>query len=162
MNTVPKFNFSSKSLEDTDRLGTAIAREASAPILIELVGDLGGGKTALVKAIAKGLGIKQTVKSPTFNIHLSYKNPSGIRLEHFDLYRLNDDEIVLNELKESLDDDSSIVCVEWAQHFTNHVAADRLVIGCHYISENEREYEITANGARAQKVLEGVSNVLSN
>ena len=58
MNTEPKYSYSSKSLEDTKKLGLAIAENIQTPMLIELSGDLGGGKTALVKAIAKGLGIK--------------------------------------------------------------------------------------------------------
>lgn len=162
MNTEQKFSFSAKSLGDTDRLGAALAKNITTPVLIELIGDLGGGKTALVKSIAKGLGIDKTIKSPTFNIHLSYESPNGKRLEHFDLYRLDEDEIVLNELHDSLEDDTSVVCVEWAQHFTKHVAADRLAISCHYIGDNEREYLFGAVGRKSQKLLEDVRHDISN
>ena len=156
MNTEQKLSYSSKSLEKTDRLGEALAHNLVTPILVELVGDLGGGKTALVKSIAKGLGITQTVTSPTFNIHRSYKSPKGAVLEHFDLYRLNDDEIVQSELNDALADSDSVVCVEWAQHFTKHTSANRLVINCHYVDENERLYEISAFGNKAQQILKEI------
>lgn len=156
MNTEPKYSYSSKSLEDTKKLGLAIAENIQTPMLIELSGDLGGGKTALVKAIAKGLGINQTVTSPTFNIHRSYESPGGTVLEHFDFYRLEDDEIVRNELEDSLQNQNAIVCVEWAQHFSTHLAKDRLTIECHFVNESERRYEITAFGQKATRIIEGL------
>jgi tRNA threonylcarbamoyladenosine biosynthesis protein TsaE len=152
MNTEPKYSYLSKSLEDTRKLGLAIAKNVQTPMLIELSGDLGGGKTALVKEIAKGLGITQTVTSPTFNIHRSYKAPNGMVLEHFDLYRLSDDEIVLNELIDSLNNPASIVCVEWAQHFLKSPDKNHLTIQCHYINENERRYDFIAHGEKAEKM----------
>jgi len=157
MNTEQKLSYSSKSLEETNKLGKAIAQSIVTPILIELVGDLGGGKTALVKSIARGLGITQTVTSPTFNIHREYKSPSGKLLQHFDLYRLSDDEIVQSELNDALADSDSVVCVEWAQHFTKHASANRLVINCHYVSENERNYEISAFGQSALAAIKEIS-----
>lgn len=137
-------------------MGQKLAEHINPPLLIELVGDLGGGKTALVKAIAKGLGIKQTVTSPTFNIHRSYIAPNGIKLEHFDLYRLSDDEIVLNELAECLEDPKTIVCTEWANHFSKLPNAKKLTIKCYYVSEKERRYEITAEGKEAKKIIQGI------
>lgn len=153
MNTEPKYSYLSESLEDTHKLGLAIAKNIQTPLLIELSGDLGGGKTALVKEIAKGLGIKQTVTSPTFNIHRSYQSPNGTVLEHFDLYRLSDDEIVLNELIDSLNNPSSVVCVEWAQHFLKSPDKNHLTIECHYINENERRYDFIPKGEKAKALL---------
>ncbi len=156
MNTEQKYTFSSASLEQSLELGQKLAKLIKPPILIELVGDLGGGKTALVKAIAKGLGIEQTVTSPTFNIHRSYQAPNGVKLEHFDLYRLSDDEIVLNELAESLEDPMAIVCTEWANHFTKLPKADKLVVECHYESENERRYVISGNSKKTNGIIQGL------
>lgn len=143
-------------MEQSSELGQKLAELIKPPILIEMIGDLGGGKTALVKAIAKGLGIKQTVTSPTFNIHRSYLAPNGIKLEHFDLYRLSDDEIVLNELAECLEDPKTIVCTEWANHFSKLPNDDKLTVECHYVSENERRYEITAKGKESEKIIYGL------
>lgn len=128
----------------------------STPQLIELVGDLGGGKTAFTKALGKALGVVQTITSPTFNIHRSYSYQDG-QLEHFDLYRLSDDEYVLNELQDCLQDPHSVVVVEWAQHFSNVLASDRLVIAFEYIDDTTRKLTLTATGPKSSKLLEAVS-----
>jgi tRNA threonylcarbamoyladenosine biosynthesis protein TsaE len=156
MSTEQKFNFNSKSLDQSLALGAKLSKLIKPPLLIEMVGDLGGGKTALVKAIARGLGIEQTVTSPTFNIHRGYASPDGIKLEHFDLYRLNDDEIVANELKDCLNDKKTIVCTEWANHFSGYLAEDRLVIESYYVSENERRYNFKSTGPKSSKIIEGL------
>lgn len=162
MNTKAKYSYLSESLEDTNKLGMAVAKNIQTPLLIELSGDLGGGKTALVKAIAKGLGITKTVTSPTFNIHRSYEAPSGKVLEHFDLYRLSDDEIVLNELIDALNNPKALVCVEWAQHFIKSPNKNHLTIECHFVDENVRRYDLYPSGDVAQHLVEELKNDLSN
>lgn len=121
--------------------------------MLEFVGDLGGGKTTLIKGIASGLGIEQTVTSPTYNIQRSYKIPSGGTLEHYDLYRLGDDEILLEEMREVIAGGDSVICVEWADHFRNHLTEDRFVVGVHFIDENTRRYEVRGTGKSTQKRL---------
>jgi len=121
--------------------------------VLEFVGDLGGGKTTLIKGIASGLGIEQTVTSPTYNIQRSYKIPSGGTLEHYDLYRLGDDEILLEEMREVIAGGDSVICVEWADHFRNHLTEDRFVVGVHFIDKNTRGYEVRGTGESTQKRL---------
>lgn len=142
-------------LQISSALAAKLATLIKAPQLIELVGDLGGGKTTFVKALGKALGVKQTITSPTFNIHRGYDFDGG-RLEHFDLYRLSDDEIVLNELEDCLGDLQSIVVVEWAEQFNKKLSDDRLVIKFNYIDEASRKLEISASGFKSQKLLEGL------
>lgn len=137
-------------------LGEKLAKSITTPQLVELVGDLGGGKTTLVKGMAKGMGITQAVTSPTFNIHRTYKAPGDRVLEHFDLYRLDDDEIVLNELDDALSDDNAIVCVEWANHFHEHLSDDRLIIECHFVSEDERQFIVMATGKQSAATVEAL------
>ena len=115
------------------------------------MGDLGGGKTAFTKALGKALGVEQTITSPTFNIHRSYEYPNGV-LEHFDLYRLSEDEIVQNELLECIENTKAVVVVEWASHFKNLLATDRLVIEFSFIDEKTRELRIIAKGKKSQKL----------
>lgn len=143
-------------MEQSLELGQKLAKLIKPPLLIELIGDLGGGKTALVKAIAKGFGIEQTVTSPTFNIHRGYQASNGVKLEHFDLYRLSDDKIVLNILAEKLKDPMAIVCTEWANHFSKLPRADKLLVECYYVSENERRYEISGNSKRTNDIVKGL------
>lgn len=121
--------------------------------MLEFVGDLGGGKTTLIKGIAAGLGIEQTVTSPTYNIQRSYKIPTGGTLEHYDLYRLGDDEILLEEMREVIMGGDSIICVEWADNFREHLTEDRFVVEVHFIDENTRRYEVRGTGESSQKRL---------
>ncbi len=137
-------------------LAAKLAKAIHPPQLIELVGDLGGGKTTFVQAMAKALGITKTVTSPTFAIHQSYEVPAGGSLEHFDLYRLTDDEIVGNELRDALAAGDAVVCVEWAQHFHSALTADRLIVQFEYVDEQQRQLTIQATGPASQKLVEAL------
>lgn len=117
------------------------------------MGDLGGGKTTLVKGIAKGLGITKTVTSPSYNISRNYELPGGGFLEHFDLYRLNADEIVESEIDEVIRSGQNIVVIEWAQNLGDELAEDRLLVELDYVSENSRQITCSATGSTSQKVL---------
>ena len=126
-------------------------------MLVELVGDLGGGKTSLTKGIAQGLGITKTITSPTFSIQRSYDLPQGGSLEHFDLYRLEDHDAIKSEIAEYLQDPNVIVVVEWAKDFISSLKPDHLVIHLHWLNEHDRELLISATGPQSQKVLESLS-----
>ena len=153
MNTNQKSLQLTTSLKTSLELATKLASFVDPPQLIELVGDLGGGKTAFTKALGKALGVTKTITSPTFNIHRSYYFEGGM-LEHFDLYRLADDDIVLNELQDCLEQPGSIVVVEWAQHFTKSLAPDYLSIEFVFLDENTRQVTLMATGPKSQKIIE--------
>ena len=72
------------------QLGEAIGRSVSGSEVLELVGDIGAGKTTLTKGIARALGIIEPVQSPTFTISRVYDSPKGLRLAHYDFYRLSE------------------------------------------------------------------------
>lgn len=127
---------------------------------MEFVGDLGGGKTTFIKGLAVGLGITQTVTSPTYNIQRSYKIPSGGSLEHYDLYRLGEDEILLQEMEEIIAAQDAVIVVEWADHFTKHLIKDRFVVQAKFIDENTREYEFSGTGDFTRGRLENVRSEL--
>jgi len=130
------------------------------------VGDLGGGKTTFVKGLAAGLGITQTVTSPTFTIHRAYKfggdgekGAATCSLEHFDLYRLQgqDRDVVIDELAELIDDISAIIAIEWAQPAERVLPSDRLLIEFHFIDEHTRDLEFVAKGTKSTKLLDVLS-----
>lgn len=98
--------------------------------------------------------------SPTYNIQRSYKIPDGGVLEHYDLYRLGEDGILLEEMREVIAGGDAIICVEWADHFREHLIPDRLVVEVHFIDENTRRYEIYGTGGSAQKRLMTAKQVL--
>ena len=108
------------SLEDTKNLGQEIAKEIlkrkdKSAFIVFLDGDLGTGKTTLVKEIIFALGIKEKVKSPTFTIIEPYElNDKNIY--HIDLYRINDpSELEMIGLREYLNESEAIIFIEWPE-----------------------------------------------
>jgi tRNA threonylcarbamoyladenosine biosynthesis protein TsaE len=95
--------------------GAAIGRTIGAPAVLALRGDLGAGKSTLARAIARGLGIDGPVPSPTFNLLFSYATPRGIRLQHLDLYRLEDPEEVWDLGWAELGTGFEVVLIEWPE-----------------------------------------------
>lgn len=131
-----------KSEADTESLGLMLAEAAEPGDIIALIGDLGTGKTALTKYIAKGLGIKEDISSPTFTIVKEYKS-GRLPLYHFDVYRLGcGDELMDIGAEEMLEGDGLCV-IEWADIVSDVLPADSLVVRLEYgSSENERIAEI--------------------
>ena len=106
-------DYISKSPSDTWEIGDAIGRRARTGEIYALYGELGAGKTQLVKGIARGLGIEdwEYVVSPSFTLMNLYEG--RLRLCHVDLYRIDEGEAELLDVAEFLDD--GIVVVEWAE-----------------------------------------------
>lgn len=100
------------SSEQTLKLGEIIGKSLKPGSIIALVGDLGAGKTVLVKGIAKGLEVLEEPNSPTFVIMNSYQG--RIPLYHFDLYRLSDEEELLGIGYEEYFFGDGVAAVEWA------------------------------------------------
>lgn len=102
-----------ESEEDTRKLGLAIAEAAEPGDVVALIGDLGTGKTALTRYIAEGLGVTNTISSPTFTIVKEYKS-GKMPLYHFDVYRLGDSEEFLDIGAEEYLYGDGICVIEWA------------------------------------------------
>lgn len=94
--------------------GEAIGREARAPLVVALAGDLGAGKTTLAQAICRGYGVAQPVTSPTFALVHEYAAPRGEVL-HLDLYRLDDDRALDSIGLDELLARDALVIVEWPE-----------------------------------------------
>ena len=121
--------------------------------VIELVGDVGAGKTTLTKGLAQGLGVSESVQSPSFTISRVYDGRDELRLEHYDFYRLSDPGIMKDELAESVADDKTVVVIEWGGSVSDILPADRLVIGISSPGEFERDVKLRATGDRSQAIL---------
>jgi len=113
------------SPEDTLNLAAKIGAKLRGGEVIELVSDLGGGKTVFVRGLAKGMGSKDQVASPTFTISREYK-AGDLELHHFDFYRLQDAGTVADELVESINDKMTAVVIEWSGIIDNALPKDRL------------------------------------
>ncbi len=83
--------FISNSIKDTQRIAAKLAEDLKPGDILALKGDLGAGKTAFTAGIAEGLGVSNSVSSPTFTIVNEYLN-GRIPVYHFDLYRLGDED----------------------------------------------------------------------
>src|SRR5437016_8538660 len=107
--------FISKSPEDTMTLGEQWGRAAECGRVIGLTGDLGAGKTQLVKGVARGLGLTDRVHSPTFTLIHEY-NGGRLPLFQLDLYRLaTREQIVAAGLEEYLSRPKGVAVIEWAE-----------------------------------------------
>ena len=104
----------SHSPGETEKLGEAWGREANSGLVIGLSGDLGAGKTQLVKGLARGLGVTTRVHSPTFTLVNVYTG-GRLMLFHLDLYRLdNREQILAAGLGEYLNP-AGVAVIEWAE-----------------------------------------------
>ena len=81
--------------------------------VIELIGDVGTGKTTFVRGLAKSLGIKGPITSPSFTISKSYTGQKK-NLIHYDFYRLEDPGIMVEDLEENIKNKGNIVVIEWS------------------------------------------------
>lgn len=121
--------------------GKNFAKSIKAPKVIELIGDVGAGKTTFVRGLAEGLGVKEQITSPSFTISKEYAFDGGI-LVHYDFYRLQNPGIMVGDLEENINMNDAIVIVEWADSVENILPADRVTINIKYCDDGTREIEL--------------------
>jgi len=124
--------------------------------IIELIGDVGSGKTTLAKGIAVGLGVKEYVQSPSFTINRVYKGRNNLTLVHYDFYRLDKAGIMANELQEVILDSNTVTIIEWAGVVEGVLPKDRLSIQLTSTSENSRKLVMKYGGKISHQIMEKV------
>jgi tRNA threonylcarbamoyladenosine biosynthesis protein TsaE len=132
--------FKSRSVEETLALGEKIAAMLRPPMVVILRGEVGAGKTTLVKGVAAALGAarEDEVTSPTFTIVHEYVGTS-VRLFHLDLYRLETEEqIAVLGLDEMASCENSLVLIEWGERFESIVKIAGGEIYMEHGEEDER------------------------
>lgn len=139
------------------RLGQVIGRSLKGGEVIELVGDIGAGKTTLTKGIAEGLDIAEPVQSPTFTISRVYQSPRGLTLAHYDFYRLGEAGIMAEEIREVTMQPQTVTVVEWAGAVEQVLPADRLTARILAIDEQSRRVTLSAGGPTSQALLAAIS-----
>ena len=131
------------SEQEVEAYGIRLGREARPGQVIALTGDLGAGKTTLTKAIARGLGISETVTSPTFTIVKEYRS-GRLPLFHFDVYRIGDVEEMYELGYEEYFFGDGVCVIEWADLIEELIPEDALKISIAYgQDEEERIYTCT-------------------
>ncbi|PSO43141.1 tRNA (adenosine(37)-N6)-threonylcarbamoyltransferase complex ATPase subunit type 1 TsaE [Candidatus Saccharibacteria bacterium QS_5_54_17] len=133
----------SKSPDDTSRVGEQIGINLDGGEILELIGDVGSGKTVFVRGLATAVGSADQVTSPTFTISRIYSG-EGIEVHHFDFYRLQDPGLMRAELQESVADPEVVVVTEWSDVVADVLPPERLRIAFTPISETSRRLEISA------------------
>jgi tRNA threonylcarbamoyladenosine biosynthesis protein TsaE len=133
------FAITTKNAEETINTGIEIAKHLGDKSIVALYGDLGSGKTQLVKGICKGLGVGQTVNSPTFIIVNEYSSPSFPKIYHFDLYRMKTQDEILNIGFDDYITTGNIVLIEWPEHVEDILPRDTIKIHLAHTSANENE-----------------------
>ena len=133
------------SADETIALGRSLAELLTPPKLVLLRGDLGAGKTTLVKGIAEAFHAASAddVTSPTFTLIHEYRGPSAV-LFHIDLYRIDTQRELDTLALDDLFSDNSILLIEWGEKFPRFVQECDVEIDLDRTGENERTVRISA------------------
>ncbi len=141
-----------KSAAETDRLGRAIGRSARGGEVVALYGELGSGKTALVRGLAAGLGASpHAVSSPTFVLIHEYHG--RVRLAHADLYRIESATELPHIGLSDYEDGRTVIAIEWADKAGEELPGDRLDIHLRHQGPTTREITIKPTGPQARRLL---------
>jgi tRNA threonylcarbamoyladenosine biosynthesis protein TsaE len=132
------------SAEETIAFGRALAAELTPPLLILLRGDLGAGKTTLVKGIAEGFAAAsaEDVTSPTFTLVHEYRSTRAT-LYHIDLYRVDTDRELETLGLDDLMGPDSILLIEWGEKVARFVRERNVEIILERIGEDDRRIQVT-------------------
>lgn len=122
----------------TEKFGERLGQQLKGNEVIELISDLGGGKTTLVRGIARGAGSKDVVGSPTFMLSKVYKAPK-FGIHHFDFYRLNEAGLIEHELHDILEDSKAVVIIEWGEVVQHVLPEKRLTVHINKTNQEGRE-----------------------
>lgn len=140
--------------EQLDALGVRLGSLLKGGEAIELIGDVGAGKTTLVKAIANGMGVSDTVGSPSYTLSQTYDAADGKQLVHYDFYRLSDPGILMQELHEVLTQSHAVVAIEWADIVADVLPADHMQVHIIPTSDDGRRIVCKAGGDVSRRLLE--------
>lgn len=141
------------SLKQTRELAMKIASLLPLPSLLTLSGDLGAGKTTFTKGLALGLGIEDTVTSPTFTILKSYEG-EDVTLHHMDAYRL---EGIVQDLgfEEEIYDENAVCVIEWSHFIEYALPEERLEIKI-LLDGEDRIFTFIPKGKKYEEVVEAL------
>ena len=140
-----------KSPSETEAVGAALARVLQPGAVIAYRGDLGAGKTAFTRGLARGLGVKENVTSPTFTIVNEYLS-GRMPLFHFDMYRLGSEDELFDIGWEDYLERGGVCAVEWSENVWGAME-DAIVITISRLDEDTRKIEIEGGDSLADPGL---------
>jgi tRNA threonylcarbamoyladenosine biosynthesis protein TsaE len=138
--------FTTKSPEETIALGRELAAMLRPPKLVVLRGDLGAGKTTLVKGIAQGFqaASEEDVTSPTFTLVHEYRGPAAT-VYHIDLYRVDTPRELETLGLDDLMSESSVLLIEWGEKFARFERERDVEIAIERVGEEERKFSVASS-----------------
>jgi tRNA threonylcarbamoyladenosine biosynthesis protein TsaE len=141
-----------KDLDHLFQFASQLAMRVWPGLIILLDGELGAGKTTFVKALAKSIGIKALITSPTFTLIQEYDGV--LPMTHLDLYRLDDLEALYHlDLQTYFTRTEGVTCIEWAEKLGELAPLSYLKIRFEYGDKNERLLTMSAEGVAVQEML---------
>ena len=152
-----KYEIICKNLDDTKNLAYKFAKLIEDNgCFINLYGEIGAGKTAFVKLVAKAIGITEKVTSPSFVILNEYHS-AKIPVYHFDLYRLENEGVktITDELRE-YSEGQQITFVEWAEFSQNEIPFNHIKINVTYEDNDYRKYSFEGFGKDCIAIVKGL------
>ena len=138
--------FKTNSADETTALGRKLVEHLRPPKLVLLRGDLGAGKTTLIKGIAEGFRAaeKDDVTSPTFTLIHEYRGPKVV-LYHIDLYRVDTPRELMTLGIDDLMDNDSVLLIEWGDKFERFRRERDVEIAIERTGENSRKIMLTTD-----------------
>ena len=137
--------FITHSPEETEKIGEALAQSLQPGTILAYRGDLGAGKTAFTRGLARGLGCKETVTSPTYTIVNEYLG-GRLPLFHFDMYRLASSDDLWDIGWEDYLDRGGVCAVEWSENVREALPPDAVTVTIARCPENDSWRSITIEG----------------
>lgn len=132
--------FISRSEKETELIGEKFASGLNDGTVVAMYGELGAGKTAFVRGMARGMGIDARVSSPTFTIVNEYEGDRT--LIHFDMYRLGSADELFDIGWEDYLKRSAVLVVEWSENISDAYYGDEIVLRIEKLGDNERRITI--------------------
>jgi tRNA threonylcarbamoyladenosine biosynthesis protein TsaE len=137
----------SSSASETEAIGAELAAGLGPGAIVVVSGELGAGKTTLIRGACRALGIEEPVTSPTFTIGHRYSG-RGVTVSHLDLYRLNGLEGEDQALLEDYLADDSIAFIEWPSAATGRLPRPALEVSMRHAGGDGREIEVVSASRR--------------
>ncbi len=144
--------FVSRSSEETQQLGEQLGRLVNPGDVFLLVGGLGAGKTNLTQGLARGLGVKEYTRSPTFTLVNEYHG--RLPLYHMDLYRVESPEEIADLGLEEYLYGQGVAVIEWADRAVFLWPKEYLLVRMEYVSPTRRRIKLEAVGSRYERLID--------
>jgi tRNA threonylcarbamoyladenosine biosynthesis protein TsaE len=149
---ISEWHFVSTSERETEGLASALAQALEPGTVVALVGNLGAGKTRLVRAVCEALGIdRREIASPTFVLVHEYEG--RLPVYHFDTYRLRQPSDFLGLGADEYMNSDGVCLIEWADRVAEWLPPDHLRVEILATGETTREFCFTATGPKSQRLV---------